>query len=64
MTMALTRRGSILALAGAGVAATTPAFAQAGRQSALERDRQAIMAMAGDYRVRFDFNETVAFVGD
>lgn len=61
----LTRRASMLALAGAGVAAAAPAaaFAQT-RGSDMERDRQAILAMAGDYRVRFDFNETVAFVAD
>lgn len=64
MKLPITRRGSILALAGAGVAAASPAFAQTGRQSAVERDRHSILMMAGDYRVRFDFNETVAFVGD
>lgn len=60
-----TRRASMLALAGAGVAAVSPlpAFAQA-RGSSMERDRQAILAMAGDYRVRFNFTETVAFVPD
>jgi hypothetical protein len=51
-------------LAGAGVAAATPAFAQSGRVSAVERDRQSIRAMAGDYHVRFNFHETVPFVSD
>lgn len=64
MTMSLTRRGSVLALAGAGVSLATPALAQSGRVSPMERDRQSILAMAGDYRVRFDFNETTAFVPD
>ncbi|MBX3429185.1 MAG: hypothetical protein KF779_06365 [Hyphomonadaceae bacterium] len=64
MSVSLTRRGSVLAFAGAGVAAATPAFAQAGRQSRVESDRQSILAMAGDYRVRFNFNETAAFVAD
>lgn len=62
MSISLTRRASLLAFAGAGVALSTPAFAQA--RGAVERDRQAILAMAGDYRVRFDFIETVPFVAD
>ena len=64
MILPLTRRASILVLTGAGIAAATPALAQSARQSPMERDRQSILAMAGDYRVRFDFNETVAFVSD
>src|SRR5262245_61446805 len=64
MSMSLTRRGSMLALAGAGVVAASPALAQSGRVSAVERDRQSIRAMAGDYRVRFNFHETVPFVSD
>ncbi|HWK75791.1 MAG TPA: DUF6607 family protein [Povalibacter sp.] len=32
--------------------------------SAVERDRRAILAMAGDYRVSFDFLEVAAFTGD
>ncbi len=60
-----TRRASMLALAGASVAAAAPTAVLAQtRGSDMERDRQAILAMAGDYRVRFDFNETVAFVAD
>jgi hypothetical protein len=61
MTISLTRRASMLAFAGAGVAMASPAFAQS-RSAAHERDRQAIRAMAGDYRVRFNFNETVPLV--
>jgi len=64
MTISLTRRGSVLALAGAGMAFAAPALAQTARVSSLERDRQSIRAMAGDYRVRFDFNETTPFVSD
>jgi hypothetical protein len=54
----------MLALAGAGVAAAAPAMAQSTRARGVERDRQSILAMAGDYHVRFNFNETVSFVGD
>lgn len=39
------------------VAATT-----SDQQQSFEQDRTAILAMAGDYRVTFDFTETVAFV--
>lgn len=42
------------AQASAAAAAHTPATAD------FERDRQAILAMAGDYKVTFDFRETVA----
>jgi hypothetical protein len=64
MTVSLTRRASILALAGAGVAASAPAAFAQGRSAQAERDRAAILAMAGDYRVRFNFRETVPFVAD
>lgn len=40
------------------------AVGDAERQAKFEQDRQAILAMAGDYRVTFDFTETVAFVED
>ena len=64
MQVSLTRRASLLAFAGAGFAAgVAPGFAQTTR-SAVERDRQSILAMAGDYRVRFSFDETVPFVVD
>lgn len=33
-------------------------------QADFQRDRQAILAMAGDHRVMFDFKETAAFVPD
>lgn len=64
MTMSLSRRASLLALAGAGVAATAPAALAQARGSQAERDRASILAMAGDYRVRFNFRETVPFVSD
>jgi hypothetical protein len=67
MHMPMTRRASLLALAGAGVAVAAPgvALAQTRRLPAnVERDRQSILAMAGDYRVRFNFDETVPFVSD
>ncbi|MEH6665495.1 MAG: DUF6607 family protein [Brevundimonas sp.] len=47
--------------------AAAPAFAQAGTATAetaearFERDRQAILSQAGDFRVRFDMRETVPF---
>ncbi|MEZ6023526.1 MAG: DUF6607 family protein, partial [Hyphomonadaceae bacterium] len=63
MTLFMSRRASLAAFAGAGVAVATPAIAQ-GRMSAMERDRQAILAMTGDYHVRFNFIETVPFVPD
>lgn len=61
MTFAMTRRGSLAALACAGAAAATPALAQT---RAPEADRTAIKAMAGDYHVRFNFQETTAYVPD
>ncbi|QGZ95392.1 DUF6607 family protein [Terricaulis silvestris] len=66
MHVSLTRRASMLAMAGAGVVAAAPALAQTTRRlpAAVERDRQSILAMAGDYHVRFNFNETVPFVSD
>lgn len=54
----------VLALAAApavtAVAADTSAAAAA-EDARFERDRQAILAMAGDYHVRFAFDETTAF---
>jgi len=66
MHISMTRRASLLAFAGAGVAAASPAWAQSTRRlpANVERDRQSILAMAGDYRVRFNFDETVPFVSD
>ncbi len=46
-----------------GGAVASAAMGEAERAT-YEQDRKAIMAMAGDYRVRFDFTETVGFVAD
>lgn len=63
MTTTITRRASMLALAGAGIAAASPAVAQSGRaREKFEADRRAILAMSGDYHVRFDFRETTPFL--
>jgi hypothetical protein len=40
------------------------AVMSAAEAATFEQDRKAIIAMAGDYRVRFDFIETVGFVRD
>src|SRR5690606_37638741 len=63
-----TALGAILAaalvcIAATPVAATPPTQSQAAAQASanFERDRRAILAMAGDYRVRFDMRETVPF---
>lgn len=47
-------------------AATGPATTISAEQkaAAFEQDRKAIVAQAGDYRVRFDFTETVSFLKD
>lgn len=44
--------------------AATPVASQAPAQSAFERDRQAILAQAGQYRVHFDMRENVSFRAD
>lgn len=44
------------------LAAAPATVAVAQPDTALQRDRAAILAMAGDYRVRFEFRETVSFV--
>ncbi|MEQ8178783.1 MAG: hypothetical protein RIC52_17615 [Amphiplicatus sp.] len=44
--------------------AGSPAPVAASPAAAFESDRKAILAMAGDYRVRFDFIETVALAED
>jgi len=73
--MSVTRAFSALALAAAllGGCVTPPAYSDASAQSSaataqndekFEQDRAAILAMAGDYRVTFDFTETVSFVED
>lgn len=53
-----------LAVAAPSMAApkAAPAPASAEQRAQFEKDRASILAMAGDYRVTFDFRETVAFV--
>ncbi len=56
---------AILALSGASPSMAAPKAATAAAledKAAFDRDRASILAMAGDYRVTFDFRETVAFV--
>ena len=61
----MTTRRHCLALAlVAGLAASAPPLAAEAAGKAPEKDRQSILAMAGDYRVRFDMRETVPFVAD
>lgn len=57
MSRAALRLACIVALAAARGAAAQPS-------SDYERDRQAILAMAGDFHVSFDMRETVALVPD
>jgi hypothetical protein len=56
---------SALALGAIGACATTtagaPAAAVRAADTQFQEDRQAILAMAGNYRVTFDFTETVSF---
>lgn len=52
-----------LALPQAPMAQTAPAAA-AKATSSFEQDRQAILGMAGTFKVKFDFRETVPFVAD
>lgn len=55
----------ILIIAAAAPAVPVMAYAvqpTASATAALQRDRQAILGMAGDFRVKFDFRETVPFV--
>lgn len=60
--------GLALALAGCATPTAAPPAASATPAAALygdlQADRKAILAMAGDYHVRFDFNEIAAFVPD
>ncbi|MDZ4370828.1 MAG: DUF6607 family protein [Phenylobacterium sp.] len=58
----MTTRRTCLALALAASLTLPVAAAAADKPS--QRDRQSILAMAGDYRVRFDMRETVPFVDD
>lgn len=50
-------------VAGPSATSALAAVSQSEKES-FEQDRKAIMAMAGDYRVRFDFTETVSFLQD
>lgn len=45
-------------------ASACPAPVRAEDCARFQQDRQAILAMAGEYRVRFDFRETVSFLPD
>lgn len=62
MTTRRTCLAPILALATIAFSISLPAAAAP--VSPPEQDRQSILAMAGDYRVRFDMRETVPFVPD
>ena len=46
----------------AAPAATEPAIAEPTVSANFEMDRESILSMAGDYKVSFDFTETVSFV--
>ncbi len=53
--------GLVLALGACASATQTTSLTEAATPATnMERDRQAILAMAGDYKVTFDFRETVA----
>ncbi|MFZ2030917.1 MAG: DUF6607 family protein [Vitreimonas sp.] len=63
----VTRRGSAALLLASLAAAGAPALAQSAAvssppRSKFEADRRAILAMTGDFHVRFDFRETVSFL--
>jgi hypothetical protein len=62
----LTRRGAGIGLLLGAAAVATPAFAQSSTapRDTREADRRAILAMAGDFHVRFDMRETAPFVND
>ncbi len=72
MNLLLNRRLFTAALATSAAAACAPLTAQQGPGAAstpagektFAKDREAILAMAGDYRVRFDFRETASFLSD
>jgi hypothetical protein len=78
MTTQLTRRASLTALGAAALlplaACASPgsllggagnaAAASGAARTNFERDRKAILAMQGDYKVRFDFRETVPFLDE
>lgn len=62
----MTRRGAVaVGLIAAALATALPASVAAQPSStSYEQDRRSILAMAGDYKVRFDFRETTAFRAD
>lgn len=60
-TSAQTSGGSAAVEPNGGSPATTGGAARRAEAEKFEADRQAILAMAGDYAVTFDFRETVAF---
>jgi hypothetical protein len=62
MKLNLTRRASLAGLLALG--APSLSFAAAGAKSAFDKDREAILKMAGDFKVRFDARETVSFLDD
>ena len=55
---------AVLTLSGCATATTPQPVVEAGTEvsASFERDRQSILAMVGDYKVTFDFTETVSFV--
>lgn len=57
---------SLVALAGCATSSTSASLISAQRveqePARFEQDRQAILSMTGDYKVTFDFTETVSFV--
>jgi hypothetical protein len=63
---ALAAASWVLGACASAPAAKSPASAVTGVESSeiarFERDREAILSMAGDYEVSFDFTETVSFV--
>lgn len=61
MTVKTIASALALAVTGCATTATAPsARSEAASPAALQKDREAILAMAGTYRVTFDFIETVA----
>jgi hypothetical protein len=61
--------GALIALGGCVTAPTSdaltgakPAVQSVAQSTKFEKDRQSILAMAGDFKVTFDFTETVPFV--
>jgi hypothetical protein len=61
-TTILGHLAAALVMLAAGLSAAFAASAD--DRAKFDRDRQAILAMAGDYKVRFDMRETVSFLPD